>query len=930
MPAPHLTLIDGSGFIFRAYHRLPPLTDPQGTPVGAVFGFTAMLWNLIEAARKSPEDDYLAVILDAGKQSFRNELYADYKANRPEPPEDLVPQFPLIRAAVNALGVPCIEKPMFEADDLIASYAEAAMAAGMTVTIISSDKDLMQLIRPGLTLLDTMQNKRFAEAEVLEKWGVPPTSLAEVLALMGDSVDNVPGVPGIGPKTAADLVQQFGTVEGVLANLDSIKRPKLRENLELHAEAARLSRILVELKRDMPLDPPLAALKLDHREDPEKLAAFLARHGFRTLLAKLGDLGRAAADTIQKPKADEADAPEDPPFDHDSYETVVTAERLQWWIAEARRLGVVAFDTETTSLNACSARLVGFSLAIAPGTACYVPLVHESGEGLLAERIDQLAPDVALPLLKGLLEDPGVLKVGQNLKYDMVVVARHDIGVAPFDDTMLLSYALAAGQHGHGIDELSERHLGHTPISFKDVAGTGKAQVNFAHVPLDKATRYAAEDADVTLRLWQRLKPRLWREKVTRTYELCDRPLVPVLARMERRGIKVDRAELSRMSTEFAGEMVRLEGEVHAIAGQPFALGSPKQLGEILFEKLGLPGGKKGKSGAYSTDVTELERLAALDLPGAELCRKLLDWRQVSKLRSTYTEALQQQINVETGRVHTSFSMAVASTGRLSSTDPNLQNIPIRTDMGRRIRDAFAAEPGNVILSADYNQIELRLMAHIANVPELKEAYATGQDIHALTARQIFGLAPDAPVDRDLRGRAKTINFSIIYGISAFGLAQRLGIPRPEAADFIERYLDRYHGIRRYMAETIARVREDAFVTTLYGRRIHVPMIRSKVQSERAGAERAAINAPVQGTAADIIKRAMIRMDDALAEAGLTSTRMLLQVHDELVFEVPEDEVAAATKVIRTVMESAAEPALRLSVPLGVEIGTGPNWGAAH
>jgi DNA polymerase-1 len=930
MPAPHLTLIDGSGFIFRAYHRLPPLTDPEGTPVGAVFGFTSMLWNLIEGARKSPEDDYLAVILDAGKQSFRNEIYPDYKANRPEPPEDLVPQFPLIRDAVNALGVPCIEKPMYEADDLIASYAEAALAAGMTVTIVSSDKDLMQLIRPGLTLLDTMQNKRFADAEVLEKWGVPPNALAEVLALMGDSVDNVPGVPGIGPKTAADLVQQFGTVEGVLANLDSIKRPKLRENLEAHAEAARMSRILVELKRDLPLEPALAALKLDHREDPEKLATFLAKHGFRTLLAKLGDLGRAAADTIQKPKAEEADAPEDPPFDLDAYETVVTAERLGWWIDEARRLGVVAFDTETTSLNACAARLVGFSLATRPGKACYVPLAHESGEGLLAERVNQLSPDVALPLLKGLLEDPGVLKVGQNLKYDMVVIARHGIGVTPFDDTMLLSYALAAGQHGHGMDELSERHLGHTPVAFKDVAGTGKAQVNFAQVPLDQATRYAAEDADVTLRLWQRLRPRLWREKVTRTYEWSDRPLVPVLARMERRGIKVDRVELSRMSAEFAGEMARLEGEVHAIAGQPFALGSPKQLGEILFEKMGLPGGKKGKSGQYSTDVTELERLAALDMPGAELCRKLLDWRQVQKLRSTYTEALQQQTNPETGRVHTSFSMAVAATGRLSSTDPNLQNIPIRTEMGRRIRDAFVAEPGNVILAADYNQIELRLMAHIADVPELKEAYASGQDIHALTARQIFGLAPDAPVDRDLRGRAKTINFSIIYGISAFGLAQRLGIPRPEAADFIERYLDRYHGIRRYMAETIAKVKEDAFVTTLYGRRIHVPMIRSKVQSERSGAERAAINAPVQGTAADIIKRAMVRMDDALAHAGLTGARMLLQVHDELVFEVPEAEVASATDVIRSVMESAAGPALQLSVPLGVEIGTGPNWGAAH
>jgi DNA polymerase-1 len=923
---PHLTLIDGSGFIFRAYHRLPPLTDPEGTPVGAVFGFTAMLWNLIEAARKSPEDDYLAVILDAGKKSFRNDLYPDYKANRPEPPEDLVPQFPLIRDAVTALGVPCIERPNFEADDLIASYAEAALAAGMTVTIVSSDKDLMQLVRPGLTLLDTMQNKRFAEAEVTEKWGVPPAALAEVLALMGDSVDNVPGVPGVGPKTAADLVTQFGTVEGVLANLDQIKRPKLRENLELHAEAARLSRILVELKRDMPLDPPLDALKLDHRENVEQLAAFLAKHGFRTLLAKLGDLGRSAAATIQKPEP-EADSPPEAPFDLDAYETVTTPERLDWWVAEARRLGVVAFDTETTGLHAMLARMVGFSLCIAPGKACYVPVAHVSGEGLLAEPVRQLSLEQALPPLKSLLEDPAVLKVGQNIKYDMLIVGHHGLAIAPFDDTMLLSYATAGGLHNHGMDELSERLLGHQPISFKEVAGTGKAQVSFEAVPVDQATRYAAEDADVTLRLWLRLRPRLSRDQVTRVYEWCDRPLVPVLARMERAGIKVDRAELARMSAEFAGEMARLEAEVHALAGQPFTLGSPKQLGEILFDKLGLPGGKKGKSGQYSTDVTEMERLAE---GGAEIAQKLLDWRQVQKLRSTYTEALQQQINPETGRVHTSFSMAVASTGRLASTDPNLQNIPIRTAMGRRIRDAFVAEPGNVIMAADYNQIELRLMAHMADVPELKHAYATGQDIHALTARQIFGLAPDAPVDRDLRSRAKTINFSIIYGISAFGLAQRLGIPRAEAADFIERYLDRYSGIRRYMAETIARVREDAFVTTLFGRKIHVPMIRSKVQSERAGAERAAINAPVQGTAADIIKRAMVRMQPALDAAGLTGTRMLLQVHDELVFEVPEAEVAQATEVIRTIMESAAGPALQLSIPLGVEIGTGANWGAAH
>ncbi|MFN3371314.1 MAG: DNA polymerase I [Sphingomonadaceae bacterium] len=929
---PHLTLIDGSGFIFRAYHRLPPLTDPEGTPVGAVFGFTSMLWNLIEAARKSPEDDYLAVVLDAGKRSFRHDIYPDYKANRPDPPEDLIPQFPLIRDAVNALGVPCIERELIEADDIIASYAEAALAKGMTVTIVSSDKDLMQLVRPGLTLLDTMQNRRLGEAEVIEKWGVPPAQLAEVLALMGDSVDNVPGVPGVGPKTAAELVRRYGNVEGVLANIEAIGKPKLKENLAAHADAVRLSRRLVELKRDVPLDPPLEALKLDHREDPEKLAAFLARHGFRSLLAKLGDVGRTAAQGIAKPKPDDEAAPDDPPFDLDAYETVTTIERLEDWIAEAVHAGVVAFDTETTGLDPQQARLVGFSLATAAGRACYVPLAHRSGEGLLAEPVAQLSAEVALPRLRALLEDRGTLKVGQNLKYDMAVLARHGIDIRPFDDTMLLSYALAGGLHGHGMDELSERHLGHSPVAFSEVAGTGRNQLRFDEVPLAEATRYAAEDADVTLRLWQRLKPRLWREKVTRTYEWHDRPLVPVLCAMERAGVLVDLAELARLSAEFADEMARLEGEVHELAGQNFALGSPKQLGEILFEQLKLPGGKKGKSGQYSTDVTELERIAALaDAgPGPAIARLVLDWRQVQKLRSTYTEALQQQINPETGRVHTSFSMAVAATGRLASTDPNLQNIPIRTAMGRRIRDAFVAPPGRVILAADYNQIELRLMAHIADVPELKQAYTEGADIHWLTARQMFGLPEDAPVDRELRARAKTINFSIIYGISAFGLAQRLGISRGEAQAFIDRYLDRYHGIRRYMAETIAFVKEHGFVTTLYGRRVHVPMIRSKVQSERAGAERAAINAPVQGTAADIIKRAMIRIPGALEAAGLRGTRMLLQVHDELVFEVADAEVADATRVIREVMETAAGPALELSVPLGVEVGTGANWGAAH
>ena len=932
-PPPHLTLIDGSGFIFRAYHRLPPLTDPEGTPVGALFGFTNMMWSLIEAARRSPEDDYLAVILDAGRASFRHELFPDYKAHRPPPPEDLVPQFPLIRDAVAALGVPYVERENFEADDLIASYTEAAVAAGMTVTIVSSDKDLMQLVRPGVGLLDTMQNRRIGEAEVIGKWGVPPERLGEVLALMGDSVDNVPGVPGVGPKTAADLIREFGTVENVLAHLDQVKRPKLRETLAAHAEGARLSRLLVDLKRDLPLDPPLAALKLDGQTDLKRLATFFARHGFRSLLQRLGDAGREAAVAVppRRETGDSDDVPAAPPIDVEAYETVTSRERLEWWVGEARRLGTVAFDTETTGLDAMAADLVGFSLAVGPGRACYVPLGHVAGEGLLGETPAQLAAEVALPLLKELLEDPATLKLGHNAKFDLVILARHGIDVAPVDDTMLLSYALAGGLHGHGMDELSERHLGHATIAFKDVAGTGKAQIGFHQVPLDRATRYAAEDAEVTYRLWEALKPQLWRAQVTRTYEWCDRPLIGVIARMEQAGIRVDRSELARMSAEFAGEMARLEAAIHDLAGQPFAIGSPKQLGDILFDRLGLPGGRKGRSGAWSTDAAELERLAAaMQDPGSAICRLVLDWRQVAKLRSTYTEALQQQINPATGRVHTSFAMAATSTGRLASTDPNLQNIPIRTDMGRRIRDAFVASPGHVLLAADYNQIELRLMAHIADEAELREAYRAGADIHSLTARQIFGLPAGAAVDREQRNRAKTINFSIIYGISAFGLAQRLGIGRYEAQDFIDRYLDRFPGIRRYMAETVARVRADGHVTTLFGRRIHVPMIRSKVQSERAGAERAAINAPVQGTAADIIKRAMARIEPALAAAGLTQTRMLLQVHDELVFEVAEAEVAAATGVIRRVMEDAAAPALSLSVPLGVEIGVGPNWGAAH
>jgi DNA polymerase-1 len=913
----HLYLVDGSGFIFRAYHRLPPLSNPQGVPVGAVYGFTAMLWKLIEELNGADEPTHLAVIFDAAKDNFRNDLYADYKANRPPPPEDLVPQFPLIRDAVRAFSVPCIELPGFEADDIIACYAKQATAAGYNVTIVSSDKDLMQLIDDRVDMLDTMKNERFGRDAVIAKWGVPPEKLGEVLALMGDSVDNVPGVPGVGPKTAAELIMQFGDVEGVLANLEAIKRPKLRETLAAHADAARLSRVLVELKCD--LDAPMPLDELTLREPPhDPLRSFLAQHGFKSLLAKLGRDAQAAEAAAQ---------PQEPekPFVHKDYETVRTLDRLDWWIEQAFARGVIAIDTETTAKDAVRCALVGVSLALEPGLACYIPVGHVQGEGLLAEKVDQLDRDAVLERLRPLLADPAVLKIGQNFKYDLIVFRRYGLDVHGFDDTMLLSYALAAGKHNHGMDELSEKYLGHKPIAFKDVCGTGKNQCTFDHAPLDRATEYAAEDADVTFRLHRLFKPRLAGDGVTRVYQSVDLPIVPVLADMERAGIKVDRDALAKLSTTFGEEILALETQIFELAGGPFTIGSPKQLGEILFDKLALPGGKKsGKSGQYATDVIELEKLAG---QGHAIAQKVLDWRQLTKLKSTYTDALQAAINPETGRVHTSFSMAVASTGRLSSTDPNLQNIPIRTELGRQIRHAFVAEPGNVILAADYNQIELRLIAHMADVPELKRAYANGEDIHALTAREVFGTGGDP---YELRRRAKTVNFAVLYGISAFGLASRLGIERGEAQRIIDAYFARFPGIRNYMAETINQCRETGYVCTLFGRKTHLPLIHSKVPGERQFAERAAINAPVQGTSADIIKRAMARLPGALLDAGLSQVRMLLQVHDELVFEVPERQVDAATEVIKSVMCQAHRPAIELSVPLGVEAGTGPSWGAAH
>lgn len=939
----HLYLVDGSSYIFRAYHRLPPLTDPEGTPVGAVYGYTTMLWKLAADLDEADGPTHLAVILDASGVSFRNDIYEHYKANRPEPPEDLVPQFPLIRDATRAFSLPCIEVPGLEADDLIATYARRAQERGWDVTIVSSDKDLMQLVSEvdgaRIDMLDTMKNQRIWLPEVEEKFGVGPELVGDVLALMGDAVDNVPGIYGIGPKTASKLIAEHGSLTAALDAAADMKPSKLKERLIAGRADAELSKVLVTLREDCDLPQPLEEMKLGP-VPPEPLAAFLAKHGFTSLLKRLetgsGSPARKTDLNPAKPStagdSGTADAnrqplPDMPRIDHAAYQTVQTAEALAAWVERARAAQVVAVDTETTSLDAIRAGLVGVSLALGPNDACYIPLAH-GGDDMFAQKPEQVPFAEAIALLKPLLEDEAVLKVFQNGKYDCNVLARHGINVSPIDDTMVISFTLDAGRGdegmggGHGMDELSQRHLGHTPIAFKDVCGTGKKAISFAEVPLDRATAYAAEDADVTLRLHHYLKPRLAEEGGTRIYERVDRPLIPVVARMEREGIRVDRARLARLSEEFAVEIGRLEGEIHAAAGQEFTVGSPKQLGEILFEKLGYKGGKKGKSGQYSTDVSVLERLAA---EGAPIAKLVLEWRQLSKLKSTYTDALQAAINPDTGRVHTSYSLVGAQTGRLSSTDPNLQNIPVRTPIGRQIREAFVPEPGNVLLAADYSQIELRLAAHMAGVDSLKEAFAHGEDIHARTAREMFG-----EVTRDTRARAKTINFAILYGISRWGLAARLEVPPEEAQAMIDTYFQRFPGIQRYIMETLESVRAKGYSETLFGRKTWFPRINSKNQAERQGSERAAINAPIQGTSADIIKRAMARMLPALVDAGLHDVRMLLQVHDELVFELPEGRVEAATPIIRQVMAEAALPSVELSVPLGVEIGTGLSWDAAH
>ena len=922
----HLHLIDGSAFIFRAYHALPPLTrKSDGLPIGAVSGFCNMLQRYVEG-NAGGDVTHVAVIFDKGSHTFRNEMYDQYKANREAMPEDLRPQMPLTREATHAFNIACEEKEGYEADDIIATLAVQAREAGGRCTIISSDKDLMQLVGGGVEMFDAMKNNTIDRDGVLAKFGVYPERVVDVQALAGDSVDNVPGAPGIGIKTAALLINEYGDLDTLLERASEIKQPKRRQTLIDNAEQIRLSRRLVLLDDKTPLDFTLDDLEV-RDPDPDKLLKFLTEMEFRTLTQRIAKTLKVEAPAIPTPPPNE-DAPqiEVVPFDEAKYTMVSDKQALQKWVDRIYARGYVAVDTETTGLDEMVADLVGISLCVDAGEACYIPLIHKASRGDdlfgsddLAE--GQMKTEDVLQLLTPMLEDPAILKIGQNMKYDAKIFAQIGITVAPFDDTMLMSYAMHAGLHGHGMDTLSERYLGHTPLPIKPLLGSGKSAVTFDKVPLEDAVPYAAEDADITLRLWQMFKPMLHRAQTTRVYETLERPLVPVLAQMERYGVKVDRDTLSRMSNAFAQKMAGLEAEIHEVVGHPFNVGSPKQLGEILFDEMGLEGGKKGKTGAYATGADVLEDLATEHkLPGL-----VLDWRQLSKLKSTYTDALQDHINKDTGRVHTSYSITGASTGRLASTDPNLQNIPIRSEEGRRIREAFVAEEGNVLVALDYSQIELRLLAHIADLPALKQAFKDGHDIHAMTASEMF----DVPLDEmtpDIRRQAKAINFGVIYGISGFGLARNLRIPRAEAQGFIDRYFERFPGIRTYMDNTKAFAKEHGYVETLFGRKINTPEIASK--GPRAGfAARAAINAPIQGTAADVIRRAMIRMPAAIK--GMPA-KMLLQVHDELLFEVEKGAEDDLIKVAREIMENASDPVVKLDVKLNVDAGTGANWAEAH
>ena len=927
----HLHLIDGSGFIFRAYHALPPLTrKSDGLPVGAVSGFCNMLYKFVEDQKGIDAPTHVGVIFDAKGKTFRSDIYPEYKANRPPAPEDLVPQFPLTRDATRAFNLACVEQAGLEADDIIATLATQARDNGGRVTIISSDKDLMQLVGTGVDMLDAMKNKRIDSDGVYEKFGVKPDRVIDVQSLAGDSVDNVPGAPGIGIKTAALLINEYGDLDSLLERAQEIKQPKRRDTLITFADQIRVSRELVTLKTDADIGVSLDELEVNE-PDPTKILEFLSEMEFRTLTNRI-----AAKLGVNLPDVDElnnVNFNKDfdynevlKPFDASVYSCVRDLASLNEWILKIKTRGWVAVDTETTGLDDMIAELVGICLCVEVGEACYIPLNHKVGDddlfggNKLAK--NQISLDDALDLLKPILEDPAIIKVGQNIKYDMKILSRYNINISPVDDTMLLSYSLHGGAHNHGMDSLSNRYLNHTPISIKSILGSGKSAITFDQVPISEAINYAAEDADITLRLWKFFKPQLHKNNVTKVYESLERPLVPVLADMERNGIKVDRDTLSRMSNSFAQKMAGLEAEIFQLAGRNFNVGSPKQLGEVLFDELEIPGGKRGKTGAYATGAEILEDLT---VEGYELPSKVLDWRQLSKLKSTYTDALQDHINIETGRVHTSYSMAGTSTGRLSSTDPNLQNIPIRSEDGRKIREAFICEEGSILLSLDYSQIELRILAQIAELDALKEAFFQGQDIHALTASQMFDV-PLEGMDPMIRRQAKAINFGIIYGISGYGLARNLRIPRKEAQSFIDKYFERFPGIKDYMESTVNFAKENGYVETLFGRRIHTPEINTR--GPQAGfSKRAAINAPIQGTAADVIRRAMIRMPEAIA--GLPA-KMLLQVHDELLFEVSRDAVNETILVVKEIMENAARPAIEMDVPLIVDAGQGRNWAEAH
>ena len=913
-----LFLIDGSAYIFRAYHALPPLTrKSDGAPIGAVSGFSNMLYKLLTDMKDDHNPTHLAVIFDHSSKTFRNDLYPEYKANREAPPEDLRPQFAMVRDATRAFNLPSIEMAGYEADDLIATYARQAEAAGGEAVIISSDKDLMQLVSDKISMFDTMKNKIIKRDEVIEKFGMPPESVIDVQSLAGDSTDNVPGVPGIGVKTAALLLSEYGDLDTLLERAGEIKQKKRRENLIEFADQARISRDLVTLKTDVPINETIDEFIM-RPIDPDLLMPFLQEMEFTTLTR------RVASDLA----IDEPTAPvvESTPTEV-AYETVLNVDALQQWVDKAYQRGFIAVDTETDGLNSQQANLVGVCLSTKAGEGCYIPLGH-GADGLALDDEDvtkQIPLKEAVAILKPMLEDPSILKIGQNIKFDANILARYGIEISPFDDTMLLSYALDSGRTGHGMDTLAQTHLGIAPIKFSDIVGTGKNAKTFDQIPIREATPYAAEDADITLRLYQSLKPRLATERKTAVYETLERPLVPVIAAMERAGVKIDASVLQTLSADFEKRMSVFEAQAIDIVGEEFNIGSPKQISEILFGKLGLPGGRKTAKGAWSTKADVLEELAA---EGHELPRLILNWRSLAKLKSTYTDSLPLQVNPDTGRIHTSYSLAATTTGRLASTDPNLQNIPIRTEDARKIRAAFIPEKGNVLISADYSQVELRLLAHIADIASMKQAFADGIDIHAMTASEMFGVSVK-DMDPIVRRSAKAINFGIIYGISPFGLANQLAISRSEAKDYIDSYFKKFPGIRQYMDETIALVKANGYVETVFGRRIHIETINDKNPARRGYAERQAINAPIQGAAADVIRRAMINIPGILKAKNLNA-QMLLQVHDELIFEAPKKEAEETCALVSQTMRKAPEPMLTLSVPLEVEAQAGANWGEAH